>query len=195
MAPPPSTLAAALALVPAVLAIAGCDERAAAAPADAAPPRPVPSASAPAGDGGPPASGSGSAAAPVESPKLQVLKLVFTSEVKDKEPVDKIERAQPGQRVWVHLTVRNRAAAARPMSLVFRVNGDERSKVNLKIEPSWSFRTWGYNTLRASDLTGELVVDVRDESGATITTARLPIRSDGGKPPPRPKPEPEPLEP
>ena len=47
-------------------------------------------------------------------------------------------------------------------------------KVDLKVEPSWSYRTWGYSTLRAGDQTGELVVEVRDDAGV-ISTARLPI--------------------
>jgi hypothetical protein len=125
----------------------------------------------------------------MERAPLQLLKLVFTSEVKNKEPVDKLERAQPGQRVWVHLTMRNRGADARPITLAFRVNGDARTKVDLKIDPSWSYRTWGYSTLRASDLTGALDVDVRDDAGTLITSARLPIvKPDPAKPPPKPEP-------
>lgn len=163
----------------ATLALAGsaCDERAHASAPDAAPPpsaAPTPSARA--------AAPAASRSAPAEEAELALLKLVFTSEVKNKEPVDKLDHAQPGQRVWVHLTMRNRGTEARPISLVFRVSDEQRSKVDLEIGPSWSYRTWGYSTLRASDRTGELVVEVRDASGARVTSARLPIKADPSKP-------------
>jgi hypothetical protein len=114
---------------------------------------------------------------------VQVLKLVFTSDVKNRDPVDKLDHGEPGQRVWVHLTARNRGAGARAISLSFRVNDDQRSKVDLKVEPSWSYRTWGYNTLRAGDQTGDLAVDVRDDTGTILASARLPLRKGGAKAP------------
>jgi hypothetical protein len=177
----------AAAVIAGLACLSGCDRSASAGPpgASAGPPdaaAPTPPASS--GRTAPPAPPSSGSAAP-EKPQLQVLKLVFTSEVKNKEPVDKLERAQPGQRVYAHLTLRNRGAEARPITLAFKVNGEARSKVDLKVDPSWSFRTWGYNTLRASDLTGELSLEVRDDTGAVLTTARLPIRTD---PPAKPLP-------
>jgi hypothetical protein len=174
-----TTLLAAFALAGLSGGCSGCDEKAHAGQPDAADAPAPPSSSArtpPAASAAP----SGSAAA--DKAPLQLLKLVFTSEVKNKEPVDKLERAQPGQRVWVHLTLRNRGADTRPITMTFKVNGDQRTKVDLKVDPSWSFRTWGYNTLRAGDQTGELVVEVRDDGGALLTTARLPIKTDGTKP-------------
>jgi hypothetical protein len=180
---PSAALVALLALLP-----AGCDERAAAGTPDAAPP---PSAAPSAPASAPRPAPSASASASVDKPPLEVLKLVFTSDVKDKKPTDKLDWAAPGQRVYVHLTVRNRGAEARPISLVFRVNGEQRSKVDLKVEPSWSYRTWGYNTLRKGDQTGALEVDVRDDTGTSLQTARLPIRND---PPRPPVPKPEPLD-
>jgi hypothetical protein len=167
----------------AVACNSGCDRRAdastpdASAPdagaSDAGPPaKPAPTASA---SSSPRAAPSGSATA--EKPSLQILKFVFTSDVKDKEPVDKLERAQPGQRVYVHLTMRNRASETRPITVVFRVNNEQRSKVDLKVESSWSYRTWAYNTLRTGDLTGVLTAEIRDEGGFTIATRDLPIRN------------------
>jgi len=162
-------------------ALAGCDERAAASPApDAAPPE-APKSPSTTPSAAPAPSGSAAERAP-----LQVLKLVFTSEVKNKEPVDKLEAIKPGERAWAHLTMRNRGAEARPIAMVFKVNGEQRSKVDLKIDPSWSYRTWAYSTLRAGDVSGELVVEVRDDDGAVITTARLPIKGDG---PAKPRPQ------
>ncbi len=183
---PAIVLVAALAL-----ASAGCDRRADASTADAS------TADAGAADAGarvaptPPTSAAPppSSSASPEKPTLQLLKLVFTSEVKNKEPVDKLDRAQPGQRVWVHLTMRNRTGDTRPITVVFRVNGDQRSKVTLKIEHSWSYRTWAYNTLRASDLTGQLVVEIRDENGGAIANESLPIRQAGAGRPLPAKPE------
>jgi len=82
---------------------------------------------------------------------------------------------RPGQRVWAHLTLRNRSAETRTVKLVFRVNGDERTAVTLDVEPSWSYRTWGYNTLRDFDV-GEMSIEVTDDTGATLVTDKLPIR-------------------
>ena len=117
---------------------------------------------------------SASAAAP--TPPIQVLKLTLTSEVKQKEPVDELKDAGPGQRVWAHLAIRNRASDARRVSVVFKVDGEERSTVDLQIASSWAYRTWAYNTLRASDKSGELTVEVRDDGGAVIGSAKLPIK-------------------
>jgi hypothetical protein len=112
-----------------------------------------------------------------------VLGLVFTSEVKKKEPADQLKVARPGQRVYAHVTMRNRTGDTKPIALVFRVNNDERSKVDLKAEPSWSYRTWGYVTLRAADLTGEVTVEVRDDAGKVLEKARLPIKAEGSTQP------------
>lgn len=120
-----------------------------------------------------------SAAAP--TPSLQVLRLTLTSEVKQKEPVDELKEAGPGQRVWAHVTLRNRAPDARRVSVVFKVDGDERSTVDLQVASSWSFRTWAYNTLRPGDKSGELTVEVRDDAGAVIGQAKLPIKATAAK--------------
>jgi hypothetical protein len=178
---PTAALLAVLALAP-----AGCDERASAGTPDASPP---PSAAPSGSASAPHPAPSASASASVDKPPLEVLKLVFTSDVKNRKPVDKLDWAAPGQRVYVHLTVRNRGAEARPIALVFRVNNEQRSKVDLKVEPSWSFRTWGYNTLRKGDQTGALEVDVRDDTGTSLQTVRLPIKNALPNPP-SPKPEP-----
>jgi hypothetical protein len=166
----------ALAVLLALAGCSGCDERADASPAlDAAPPpAPPPSAT---------AAPSGTASA--EKGEFKILKLVFTSDVKNKEPVDKLDAAQPGARVWAHLTMRNRTAEPRQIALIFKVNGDQRTKIDLKVEPSWSYRTYGYSTLRASDTTGEVVVEIRDEGGAVVSTAKLPIKGDGPAKPQR----------
>lgn len=123
------------------------------------------------------------ASAATPAPPLQVLKLTLTSEVKQKEPVDELKDAGPGQRVWAHLAIRNRASDARRVSVVFKVDGEERSTVDLQIASSWSYRTWAYNTLRAGDKSGELTVEVRDDGGTVISTAKLPIKADAAKKP------------
>lgn len=153
---------------------------------DDPPPTPAPVASAASATSSPaPAVASAaarpSATAAVTTPSLQVLRLTLTSEVKQKEPVDELKEAGPGQRVWAHLALRNRAPDARRVSVTFKVDGEERSTVDLQVASSWSFRTWAYNTLRAGDKSGELTVEVRDDGGSIIGQAKLPIKATAAK--------------
>ena len=160
--------------VSAALVLVACDEPAPAAtlPASAA----APSATAIASAAARPSATVAAAVAP-----LQVLRLTLTSEVKQKEPVNELKEAGPGQRVWAHLTLRNRAPDAKRVSVVFKVDGEERSTVDLQVASSWSFRTWAYNTLRAGDKSGELTVEVRNDASEVIGQARLPIRASAAK--------------
>src|SRR5262249_55786474 len=112
-----------------------------------------------------------------EKPALSVLQFTWTSGAHDNQPADALRGAPPGQPAWGHATARHRSGEGQRISLVFRVDGEERSTVDLKVDPSWSFRTWGYNTLRASDKTGELTVEVRELGGSVLTTAKLPIKA------------------
>jgi hypothetical protein len=190
----PSPALLALLAFPA-LASLGCDRCADASPGDAGPPPSTTSSAAPA----PSASGTtpsapGTSSASPEKGELRVLKAVFTSEVKNKEPSGTLKTARPGDRVWLHLTVRNRGDAARTITLVFKVNGKERSTVDLQVQSSWSFRTWGYSTLRKGD-TGDLSADVKDEGGAVLTTLSIPIKpGDPDKPEPSRSPAAKPFD-
>lgn len=164
--------------LPCALLFLACDDRAAPTPASDRSPDPALSTSAPPSASAPaPSPPAPSASLAPEKASLSILKLAFASAVKDKMPADELKAAGPGQRVWVHLTVRNRTGEAKRVSLIFRVGGEERSTVDLTIEPSWSFRTWGYNTLRAVDTSGELTVEVREAGGPALASARLPIRA------------------
>jgi len=103
--------------------------------------------------------------------------MTLSSEVKKREPVDTLVAAEAGQRVWAHLAVRNRSDETRRITLRFSVNGEERSSIDLKVEPSWSYRTWGYNTLRASDKSSELHVEVRDfDDKSLLAEKKIPIQ-------------------
>lgn len=159
--------------VSAVLVLVACDDPAPAATL----PTSTTSATAPSAT----AAARPSATASAAVAPLQVLRLTLTSEVKQKEPVDELKEAGPGQRVWVHLTLRNRAPEAKRVSVVFKVDGEERSTVDLQVASSWSFRTWAYNTLRAGDKSGELTVEVRNDASEVIGQARLPIRASAAK--------------
>ena len=110
------------------------------------------------------------------SQEMKILKMALASGVRDKEPVDKLASAKPGQRVWAHVTLRNRTGFAREIDLVFRVDGKERSRVTLNIETSWSFRTWGYVTLRPTDTAGDVTVTVVNDSGDELATQKIPIK-------------------
>lgn len=106
---------------------------------------------------------------------LELQELTFTSEVKNKEPVDTLVAAEPGKRVWAHLRLRNRDDAPRKVQLQFRVNGDDRTMLELKVEKSWSYRTWAYNTLLEGDKQGTVSLEVRDDTGAVLADTSLPI--------------------
>ncbi|APR84112.1 Hypothetical protein A7982_09461 [Minicystis rosea] len=162
----------------AAIALAGCDEPASASTPDAAPPAPPP----PTASAKPSAAPTATSSASASSGEFKVLKMVLTSEVKKKEPADKLESAAPGQRVWAHVTLRNRTDATKPIALVFLVGGTERAKIDLKADPSWSYRTWGYVTLRSGD-SGELTAEVRDESGTVMERMHLPIKGDASTKP------------
>jgi hypothetical protein len=56
------------------------------------------------------------------------------------------------------------------------VNGKLRTPLKLDIDPSWSFRTWGYNTIQASD-SGDLEIVVYDDAGTALGRERLQIQS------------------
>lgn len=107
---------------------------------------------------------------------LQVQKFVLTSEVKGKEPVDELATAAAGKRLYAHLQVRNRGET-RPLRLEFRVDGNLRSKIDLEVIHSWSYRTWGYNTLRASD--AGLVAEAKIMDGdEVVASAKIPIAKE-----------------
>ena len=152
------------------LALAACDEPgkpsgsvSSAAPSSAAPP--ARSAQAPA------------TAKPAEkvADGVELQKFVLTTGVKSKDPVDVLDAAKPGQRVYGHLTVRNRTDGPKRVSLSFRVNDDERAMVDLTVEKSWSWRTWAYVTLRKDDK-GELTVHAFDDHGAELGKESIPIK-------------------
>lgn len=107
---------------------------------------------------------------------MTVLKMTLASGIKDKAPADKLASAKPGQRVWAHVTLRNRSGSSREIDVVFRVNGKERTRVTLDVQAAWSFRTWGYVTLRPTDVTGELEAVVVDDSGEELGKMTIPIR-------------------
>lgn len=123
-----------------------------------------------------PAPTQGAAPAPTAKVPIELLSFTLTSGVEKKEPVDKLKAATPGTRVYAHLKVRNRSNETRTIHVDFLVNGKLRTPLKLDIEPSWSFRTWGYNTLQPSD-SGELEVQVYDDGGTMLDKVRLPIQS------------------
>lgn len=133
--------------------------------------------------------GSSSAGAPQAVPEhVELMRFSFATDVRNKEPTDQLLQAQPGDRVYAHLAIRNRTGQPRRVHLDFSVNGKERTQLDLDVEHSWSFRTWGYNTILDSDDVGELRLKVTDDAGRELTDQRLPIgrkRKIGpAKPPP-----------
>lgn len=162
------------------LCLGGCDERS----ADGAQKAPQSSsASVPANVPTPSATSTATStptqsgtSAPRTRVPLELLGLTITSNVDKKEPVDKLKTATPGARVYAHLKMRNRSNETRTVHVDFIVNGKLRTPLKLDIDPSWSFRTWGYNTLQAGD-SGELEIQVYDDAGTMLERVRLPIQS------------------
>jgi hypothetical protein len=105
---------------------------------------------------------------------MQLLRFVWTSGLEGKDPKDRIEVGRPGQRVYAHLTLRNRSGRERCLELAFEVAGKKRSEVTLKIGKSWSWRTWAYNTMRADDR-APLRLTVKDDQGVLVLDKTLPI--------------------
>ncbi len=105
---------------------------------------------------------------------IQVLRFAFTDSVEGKDVREKLSVARPGQRIHSHLVLRNRSGRERCVKLELRVNGEARTTLIQKVGRSWSWRTWGYNTLRKDDR-GTLEAIVRDDQGVELVRRALPI--------------------
>ena len=112
-----------------------------------------------------------------EHATLDLLKLTLTSAIKGKDPEGVLAQAKAGERVYAHLRLQNRSESERTIRLLFTVDGQLRTSVELDVEPSWSFRTWGYVTLRASDAGRLLEVAVVDDEDREISRSKLPIKA------------------
>lgn len=107
---------------------------------------------------------------------VELLKLVFASDVKDKEPVGSLQVAKTGQRVYAHMTLRNQSGRPRKVHLDFAVDGEKRTQVDLFVGESWSWRTWAYNTILAKDAGKKLTLEVTDDAGHPLFEGALPIK-------------------
>lgn len=163
---------AGVALLFATLLASGCGQAPEAGPASAsASTRSLSSAPRP-----PSSSAQAAAEEELSTRPVEILKLRLTSGISNKEPVDALDHATPGQRVYAHLTVRNRTGRARQVHVAFTVDGKVRSAVDLKVEESWSWRTWAFVTLKDSDKPGKLEIAVTDDEGLPLEETSLPIK-------------------
>ena len=106
---------------------------------------------------------------------MELLKFQFTSAIKSRQPVDKMVLAKPGDRVYGYLTLRNRSGRARKVHLEFAVNGEKRTEMDLDVADSWSYRTWGYNTILPKDKPGKLTLVATDDEDHPLFSESLPI--------------------
>lgn len=114
--------------------------------------------------------------APVDPGKpMEVLKFQFTSRVKGREPVDKLWRGRPGERVYAYITLRNRTGRDRSVHCSIRVNGKSQSEVDLPVVESWSYRTWAYATIPKSETKGKVDVVITDDAGQVLVEQSIPI--------------------
>lgn len=105
---------------------------------------------------------------------MELLKFTWTSGVDARNPVDVLTTAKPGTKAYAHLTVRNRTGRARKLTMEFRVNGKKQTTLELDVDESWSWRTWGYNTV-PKDAKGTLELVVTDDEGHPLVESSLPI--------------------
>ena len=105
---------------------------------------------------------------------MQMLRFSFASGLEGKDPKDEMQVARPGQRVYAHLTMRNRSGRKRCLHLTFRVGGKKRTEVTLKVGESWSWRTWAYNTIKDDD-TGPLELTIEDDQKNLVLKKTLPV--------------------
>ena len=105
---------------------------------------------------------------------MQLLRFAFASGIEGKDPKDELRVARPGERVYAHLTMRNRSGRARCLRLVFRVGGKKRTEVTLEIGKSWSWRTWAYNTIKPDDR-GPLELTIEDDQGQLVLKKTLAV--------------------
>lgn len=154
----------------AALAAAGCSDPVYHAPSAAPAPSTASESPGPALDAIPEDAGASDPELP-----LEVLRFQFTSGTKNREPVDKMWRARPGERVYAYVALRNRSGRERKVHVTFRVNGKTRTEVDLDVAESWSYRTWAYNTILKTDKPGKLEVFITDEGHDMLVEQSLPI--------------------
>jgi len=106
---------------------------------------------------------------------MELLRFRFTSGIEQREPKDELKAARPGQKVFAFLAIRNRTGQKRTVTLAWTVGGEARTTLDLDIDESWQFRTWGYNTVSAKDR-GALRLEVTDDAGNVLVEEELPIR-------------------
>lgn len=106
---------------------------------------------------------------------MELLRFRFTSGIRDREPEDDLREARPGQRIYAFLAIRNRTGNKRGITLSWTVGGQPRTKLDLDVDESWQYRTWGYNTLGPTDR-GTLRLEVTDDAGNSVVERELPIR-------------------
>lgn len=109
---------------------------------------------------------------------VEIMRFTFTDAVENKIPRNKLTVARPGQRIHSHFVLRNRSGRERCIKIELRVNGKRRTTLTQKVGKSWSWRTWGYNTLRSDDR-GKLEAIVRDDQGKELLKKELPIVPEG----------------
>lgn len=110
-----------------------------------------------------------------ETRPVEMLKSQFTTGIKDKNPIDRVTSSKGGERIYFHMTVRNRTGRPRKLHVAFLVNDQIRTEVDLEVVESWSYRTWAYNTLTAKDQKGKLEVRVTDEEGNPLADESLTL--------------------
>ncbi len=159
-----------------LVALAGCgDPKAGAVASGSAGPTPSGLVSPAGGEAAAASSDEAEADDETSTRPVELLKIVFAADVKDKQPSGPLQVAKPGQKVYAHLTLRNRSGRPRKIRLDFTVDGEKRTNVELVVGESWSWRTWAYNTVLAKDAGKRLELEVTDDEGHPVFEGAIPI--------------------
>ncbi|MFP4599177.1 MAG: DUF2914 domain-containing protein [Persicimonas sp.] len=103
---------------------------------------------------------------------VSVIDAKTTTDVEDREAVDKSSSFSTGDKVTVWLAMKN-PKQERKVNLVFFRNDAEAGTIELDVGKSYRWRTWGRRTVGSA---GDWKVDVQDEDGNNLETLEFTVK-------------------
>ena len=100
--------------------------------------------------------------------ELLVAEATLARGVAGRQPIGRTQRFEVGEKAWAWVTMNNQGDATK-ITMLWRREGQVRSRMTLEVGQSPRWRTWSRHTLRPSDV-GQWTVEVRDHDGDLIET-------------------------